>query len=243
MSLDFYNNPDLADGFGATAGRERPHRGLDFPKRTGTPVPSLQSGAVVVSEWHPGLGWVVEVRGDDNVFLGYCHLNKQGLPVGTRVSVGTEIGVVGDTGTQSLGPHLHLTKGDRRGAVFGASMAYLSDPWPYVQNYQGEEEMTPEQAQQLSAVYAALFGPANLGVPKTTWARPFGEPGGEAYYGMFDVLIRLQSLVVAQQGQQAAILEALKQVSGGNIDLKALEAAAERGAREAIAGLTLKATG
>lgn len=102
--------------------------------------------------------------------------------------------------------------------------------------------MSQKAEQQIEAVYAALFGPANLGVPKTTWARPFGEPTGEAYYGMFDVLIRTQALVAAQQGQLAALAEAVKQVAGGGIDMKALEAAAEKGARDALGGLTLKAT-
>ncbi|MDI6023629.1 M23 family metallopeptidase [Leucobacter sp. UT-8R-CII-1-4] len=133
MTLPFYRNPDLADGFGATAGRSQPHRGLDFPHATGTPIPSVNAGVVVVSEWSSVLGWVVEVRGDDGVYLGYCHMNTQGLAVGTRVAVGSIIGPVGNTGSASFGSHLHITKGDRQGAVFGASMSYLSNPWPYIQ--------------------------------------------------------------------------------------------------------------
>lgn len=128
----FYDNPDLADGFGATAGRQRPHRGLDFPKRQGTPVPALYSGKVVRSEYHSGLGWVVEVQHDKNVFMGYCHLQKKGLPVGASVVAGTVLGYTGNTGAETTGPHTHVTKGNRAGAVFGASMDHLSNPWPYI---------------------------------------------------------------------------------------------------------------
>lgn len=133
MSLSFYNNPDLADGFGATAGRSRPHRGLDFPHRTGVGIPSVAAGVVVISEWSGALGNIIEVRHDDGRFFGYCHMNARGLTVGTRVSQGTILGAVGNTGSESFGSHVHVTNGNRQGAVYGASMNYLADPWPYIQ--------------------------------------------------------------------------------------------------------------
>ena len=103
--------------------------------------------------------------------------------------------------------------------------------------------MSQKAEQQIEAVYAALFGPANLGVEKTTWKRPFGETVGEAYYGMFDVAIRTQELVVKQQGQIAALTNLVEQtgVGDGVVDMKAVTAAAERGAKEALNNLTLKA--
>lgn len=58
-----------------------------------------------------------------------------------------------------------------------------------------EEDMTPDQSMKLDAVYAALFGPANLKIPKMTWTKPFGEAPGEAYYGVLDIDIRTQQLV------------------------------------------------
>ncbi len=134
MSLSFYNNPDLADGLGATAGRSRPHRGLDFPHRTGVGIPSVAAGVVVISEWSDALGYIIEVRHDDDRFFGYCHMNARGLAVGTRVSQGTILGVVGNTGSESFGSHVHVTNGNRQGAVYGASMNFLADPWPYIKN-------------------------------------------------------------------------------------------------------------
>lgn len=103
--------------------------------------------------------------------------------------------------------------------------------------------MSQKAEQQIEAVYAAMFGPANLGVEKTTWKRPFGETVGEAYYGMFDVAIRTQELVVKQQGQIAALTNLVEQagVGDGTVDMKAVTAAAERGAKEALNNLTLQA--
>lgn len=132
---EFYTNPDLADGFNIWPHpwRSQPHRGLDFPKPGGTPIPSINHGVVVISEWNGYLGWIAEVRGDDGTYIGYCHMRSQGLPAGTRVSHGTIVGHVGETGSQANGNHLHITKGDREGAVRGSSLAWLSDPWPYIQ--------------------------------------------------------------------------------------------------------------
>lgn len=133
MSIEsFYSNPDLEDGFGATEGRVRPHRGVDFPHPEGTPVPALYSGKVVLSEYDPGLGHILEVEHDRGVWIGYGHFVRAGLKVGTSVLAGDTLGYVGNTGTQSNGNHSHITKSNRKGGIFGASMEPLSDPWPYI---------------------------------------------------------------------------------------------------------------
>lgn len=168
MTLEaFYSDPDLDDGFGIWPHpwRSRPHRGLDFAKAEGTPVPSISGGVVVVSRFNPGLGWVVEVRGNDGLFQGYCHLQSQGLPVGTWLNAGDIIGAVGDTGSESEGPHLHTTLGTVEGAVFGADLRALRDPWPYIQKQiEGDDMFTDKDrallqqtAQKAGASYDALF--------------------------------------------------------------------------------------
>ena len=170
MSLSFYNNPDLEDGFNIWPHpwRTQGHRGLDFVKNTGDAIPSVNAGVVVISEWNKYLGWIVEVRGDDGVYIGYCHMHRQGLPIGTRVEVGAIIGIVGNTGLQSQGAHLHLTKGDRQGAVRGASLSHLSDPWPYIKS--AMEQPTPEAEKEKEdedmpdSMYAVVDG-----VPSWCW--------------------------------------------------------------------------
>lgn len=127
------------------------------------------------------------------------------------------------------------------------------EPWHFVYwanldnhiNDSVEDDMTPDQAQKLEAIYAALFGPANVGAPKTTWAKPFGEAPGEAHYGLLDISIYSQTLIAKQSGELAAIKAAVSQLSVGSgvaLDMKAIEDAAERGTHNALSGLTLKAT-
>ena len=155
MSLDFYDIADLEDGFGATAGRRRPHRGLDIPRPGGTPIPAWAAGTVVISEYHSGLGWVVETD-SGGIFPGYCHMVRQGLPVGTVVALGDTIGYVGNTGSESEGNHLHTTAGNRKGAVFGESMSYLTDPWPYILAAQNQPAQAEEGEVPMKGWYCTL---------------------------------------------------------------------------------------
>lgn len=107
-----------------------------------------------------------------------------------------------------------------------------------------------EAAEHASAAYAALFGPKNLnggsGPDKMTWYNPFGEPIGEAYYGLLPISIHTQALVGKQAGQVAALqamVEQLASANGAVLDMAAIEAAAERGAREALADLKVTIEG
>lgn len=106
-----FPNPDLADGFGSRCcGRTAPHRGLDYPQRTGTPIPAVGAGTVVVNTWNGCLGNVIVVRHDDGWYSGYSHMAvRASHGVGARVSMGEPIGQVGNTGSCSQGAHLHLT--------------------------------------------------------------------------------------------------------------------------------------
>lgn len=182
-----FGNPDTYPG----------HSGVDFGQSRGTVFRASGPGVVTDRWWNSrGGGWI-SVRYDAGCEVGYCHMDSHAgcPPVGTRVVEGTALGLVGNSGN-STGPHLHAE-------VFGYATTAGFWQWFTPNRVVGhgapskEDDMTPEQANQLAAVYAAIFGPANLGTSKTTWKKPFGEKGGEAYYGIFDVLIDLQGKVAA----------------------------------------------
>lgn len=128
---DFYADPDLADGFGSTAGnRLNAHFGLDFAHAAGTAIPSYVAGTVVTNQWSSALGWVLEVEAVGR-FIGVRHMKTQSpLKVGTAVALGQTVGPVGNTGSASNGNHLCTTNASRKGGVFGT--AYCSDPWPFI---------------------------------------------------------------------------------------------------------------
>lgn len=119
--------------------------------------------------------------------------------------------------------------------------------WPNLDNHINEsveDDMTPEQANQLDAVYKALFGPNN-GAANTksplTWKNVYDD-GQASAYGLLPISLHNQALIAKNAGELAAIKAAVSQLSVGSgvaLDMKAIEDAAERGAKDALTGLTL----
>lgn len=134
MSIqNFYaeRNLDRADGFGSLAGgRRNPHRGFDVNRiPVGTPVPSLFAGTVVRSERQTGLGNVVVVRRANGTFVGYAHLDTRAVAVGATVAAGQPVGTLGNTGTLTTGPHVHVTVSKTSD---NPSAGAVIDPLPYI---------------------------------------------------------------------------------------------------------------
>jgi murein DD-endopeptidase MepM/ murein hydrolase activator NlpD len=46
--------------------------------------------------------------------VSYCHLSQALVTKGTHVRPGTPIGITGNSGSHSTGPHLHLTLKDTK---------------------------------------------------------------------------------------------------------------------------------
>ena len=61
-------------------------------------------------------------------------------------------------------------------------------------------------------------------------------------YGVLPIVAHSQAMIAQLIGQVGALTAAVQALpGGGQVDMAALEAAAEKGARDALAGLTLKA--
>lgn len=109
------------------------HRGYDFNRHpVGTPIPSIIGGVVVRNEYQRGLGWIVTVKGQgvwDGWFVGYSHLHTAGAAVGSIIELGDSVGPLGNTGTLTTGPHVHVTA-----HPYGnnPATAPVRDPWKLV---------------------------------------------------------------------------------------------------------------
>ncbi|MBO6935356.1 MAG: VCBS repeat domain-containing M23 family metallopeptidase [Deltaproteobacteria bacterium] len=139
-----FPNPNLSDGFGSTCcGRSNPHRGVDFAQATGTRIPAVANGTVRVKTYSSCLGHVVVLRHPDGMYSGYAHMREASpLRIGQQVTIGTTVGRVGNTGTCTTGPHLHLTISNHEAGWGSGSVV---DPYRYIRNHGRSDEMCNDQ--------------------------------------------------------------------------------------------------
>lgn len=118
LGLPFLGTHKITQGFGVAVlkdSHERDlyaqfglagHDGLDFDLQQGTPVLSTDDGVVALAG-DGAYGTTIVI---DHVWgrSYYGHLSKLEVTVGQHVTKGQEIGLSGDTGLVSEGPHLHF---------------------------------------------------------------------------------------------------------------------------------------
>ena len=88
-------------------GQSAQHTGLDFPASSGTPILSAAGGVVVVQEYHPSYGNMVEIDHGNDLLTRYAHASKVLVKKGDLVKRGQKLAEVGSTG-RSTGAHLHF---------------------------------------------------------------------------------------------------------------------------------------
>jgi murein DD-endopeptidase MepM/ murein hydrolase activator NlpD len=86
----------------------RPHQGVDYAARSGTPIMAAGDGRVISSGTQGGYGQTVVLQHGGNVTTLYAHMSRiaPNARVGRRVRQGEVIGYVGMTGLATA-PHLH----------------------------------------------------------------------------------------------------------------------------------------
>ncbi len=84
------------------------HAGIDLGSKLNEPVKSVAEGYIIFSEFSTDNGFVIAVAHDENVVSIYKHNSKILKKPGSFVKAGEPIAVVGNTGENSTGPHLHF---------------------------------------------------------------------------------------------------------------------------------------
>ncbi|MBI1315496.1 peptidoglycan DD-metalloendopeptidase family protein [bacterium] len=86
----------------------RKHVGIDILSEKNAPVKSCLDGVVVFAEWTTETGYVLIVQHENELMSAYKHnsalLKRQGDPV----RAGEPVAIIGNSGEQSNGPHLHF---------------------------------------------------------------------------------------------------------------------------------------
>jgi murein DD-endopeptidase MepM/ murein hydrolase activator NlpD len=92
------------------------HEGIDISGEAGTPILAMTAGKVENAGWTFYSGTRVGIRGGDGRYYFYAHFSgiAPGITPGARVSAGTVLGLLGNTGYGPPGhrdefpPHLHF---------------------------------------------------------------------------------------------------------------------------------------
>jgi murein DD-endopeptidase MepM/ murein hydrolase activator NlpD len=104
-------NVPVGSGFGFRSdpftGRAALHTGLDFPAESGTPVRAAAGGVVLVTQYHPEYGNMIELDHGNGLVTRYAHNSKILVKTGDLIKRGQIISEVGTTG-RSTGAHLHF---------------------------------------------------------------------------------------------------------------------------------------
>ncbi len=84
------------------------HFGTDIVAPKGTPIKSIMEGIVLSSEYSLESGNTVIIQHAKNIVSIYKHTLATLVKSGQKVQTGQAIAIIGNTGEQSTGPHLHL---------------------------------------------------------------------------------------------------------------------------------------
>ena len=90
-----------------TLHRYRPHLGVDWGAKRGTPLYAVAGGRVIYAGWMRGYGKVVKIDHGGGYVSLYAHQSRLKVRRGSYVKRGEVIGYVGNTG-RSTAPHLHF---------------------------------------------------------------------------------------------------------------------------------------
>ena len=84
------------------------HYGIDLAAKADEPVLAVLSGTVIMANWNPNNGYVIMIQHPHNLISVYKHNSELLKKEGDRVEAGEPIAIVGNTGENTTGPHLHF---------------------------------------------------------------------------------------------------------------------------------------
>lgn len=84
------------------------HYGVDVVSKKNEPVKCIADGTVIMASWTQDAGYVMAVQHRANLISVYKHNAELLKKVGNFVNAGDILGIVGNSGEMTDGPHLHF---------------------------------------------------------------------------------------------------------------------------------------
>ena len=87
---------------------ETGHYGIDIVSNAKDPILSVLDGTVIMAGWTLEAGYVIVVQHRNNIVSQYKHNSFLLKKIGDHVRAGEPLGIIGNTGEYTTGPHLHF---------------------------------------------------------------------------------------------------------------------------------------
>jgi len=84
------------------------HFGVDIIAPKDSPVKAIMDGVVFLNDWTLQTGHTLGIMHEGNIMSFYKHNAYNVKHVGDRVQAGEIVGIIGNSGSQTDGPHLHF---------------------------------------------------------------------------------------------------------------------------------------
>ncbi len=84
------------------------HFGIDIVAKRNDAIKAIDNGVVILAEWTLNTGYVIMIQHSGNLISVYKHNSSLLKKTGEYVKAGDLISIIGNTGEQSSGPHLHF---------------------------------------------------------------------------------------------------------------------------------------
>lgn len=84
------------------------HPYIDITAPANSVVMAVLDGTVIFAGWNDEAGYTIQIQHDNDIVSTYKHNQKLLKKTGDKVSAGSPIALVGNTGTLSTGDHLHF---------------------------------------------------------------------------------------------------------------------------------------
>ena len=81
---------------------------IDITAPAGSVVKAVLDGTVISSDWNNDTGYTMYIQHDGDIISAYKHNERLLKSAGERVSAGSPIAIIGNTGELTTGTHLHF---------------------------------------------------------------------------------------------------------------------------------------
>lgn len=105
---DAYFFPPLKGVVTGSFNPSKSHFGVDVVSAENEPVKSIADGTVVIASWTLETGYVMTVQHSNELISIYKHNSVLLKNLGDPVTAGEIIAIIGNTGEQTTGQHLHM---------------------------------------------------------------------------------------------------------------------------------------